>query len=104
MKITLDKTLKPSKLQPQIFAIAREFQKKKEADFRAIVSQNNEVMCFIITPSLFEKYQKMESMIQFGFDALEDEEDAKRLNEILKKAPKLTPAANVYKKAGISTQ
>lgn len=101
MKITLEKTIKPSKLQPQIFALAREFQNKKEEDFRAVVSPDNEVMCFIITPSLFEKYQKLEAMVQFGLERLEDEEDAERLNEILKKTPQLISADEVYKKAGI---
>lgn len=101
MKILLEKTLKPSKLQPQIFALAREFQKKKEPDFRAVVSQDNEVMCFIITPSLFEKYQKLEAMIQFGLDTLEDEEDANRLEDILQKTPRLISASEVYKKAGL---
>lgn len=103
MSILLEKTIKPSKLQPQIFALAKDFSQKKEEDYTAVVSGNNEVLCVIVTPTLFNRYQQLNQLINQTMEDIEDEEDGLRLANILQKfkKPRLIKAQDVFKKAGL---
>lgn len=103
MSILLEKTIKPSKLQPQIFALAKSFSQNKEEDYTAVVSGNNDVLCVIVTPTLFARYQQLNNLINQTVEEIEDEEDGLRLAKILQQSKKsrLIKAQDVFKKAGL---
>lgn len=105
MNISLNKTVRPSKLQPMIFSLAKDFSKKKDReDYKAVVSSDNEVMCVIVTPYMFEKYQKLNRAIEEAIDEIEDEECSERLLKVLEKnkKAKFISGEDVFKEAGLS--
>jgi hypothetical protein len=58
MNVDINRIITPSKLQPQIFKITKKLSADKKGEFWAVVDRSNEVMCYMVSPALFEKLSK----------------------------------------------
>jgi len=65
MKITREKTIRPTKLQPQLFSVINKLASKN--DYRIVVDRNNEPLCALVSYSLLEN---MDLKDQFDEDSL----------------------------------
>ncbi len=61
MKTELHKTIRPTKLQPQLFSLIKELSQKN--DYRVIVDKDNEPVCVLISYQLLQNID-----IQKSFD------------------------------------
>ena len=53
MFVSLKKTIRPTKLQPQLFSLIKELSKKK--DYRLIVNKDNQPLCALVSYKFIEQ-------------------------------------------------